>query len=266
VNDAVDEVRVTHIGGPTVLIEAAGWRILSDPTFDPPGRTYAFALGTSSRKLAGPALAADDLGPIDVVLVSHDHHADNLDDAGRALLATADHVVTNTAAAARLGGGAVGIDAGEITTLAAPGRPDLRITATPCRHGPPLSRRIVGLVVGFALRWRDGDRDDLWITGDTVAYPAVRRAAEAMDVGIAVVHLGEVRFSISGPLRYTMTAAEGLELGRIAGADTIIPVHYEGWSHFHQGRAGIDHALAASDPEVRRRVQILRLGESTAVR
>ena len=32
-------IRLTHIGGPPVLIEAKGWRILTDPTFDPPGKT-----------------------------------------------------------------------------------------------------------------------------------------------------------------------------------------------------------------------------------
>ena len=83
----VTDVRLTHIGGPTVLLEVDGWRLLTDPTFDPPGRRYRFGWGTSSRKLAGPAVAADDIGPIDAVLLTHDHHADNLDDAGRALLA-----------------------------------------------------------------------------------------------------------------------------------------------------------------------------------
>ncbi|MER7283172.1 hypothetical protein ABT369_52970 [Dactylosporangium sp. NPDC000244] len=33
-------MRVTHVGGPTVLIEVGGWRLLTDPTFDPPGRRY----------------------------------------------------------------------------------------------------------------------------------------------------------------------------------------------------------------------------------
>ena len=78
-------MRLTHIGGPTALIELDGWRLLTDPTFDPPGRTYAFGWGTRSRKLAGPA-SRPGVGPIDAVLLSHDHHADNLDDAGRALL------------------------------------------------------------------------------------------------------------------------------------------------------------------------------------
>ena len=48
-------VRVTHIGGPTALIEVGDWRLLTDPTFDPPGKRYAFGWGTSSRKLTGPA-------------------------------------------------------------------------------------------------------------------------------------------------------------------------------------------------------------------
>jgi L-ascorbate metabolism protein UlaG (beta-lactamase superfamily) len=86
--------RITHIGGPTALLEVGGWRLLTDPTFDPPGRRYRFGWGSSSRKLTGPAIAATDLGPIDAVLVGHDHHGDNLDAAGRALLPSADVVLT----------------------------------------------------------------------------------------------------------------------------------------------------------------------------
>jgi L-ascorbate metabolism protein UlaG (beta-lactamase superfamily) len=46
----VTGVRLTHIGGPTVLVEAAGWTVLVDPTFDPPGRRYSFGWGSSSVK------------------------------------------------------------------------------------------------------------------------------------------------------------------------------------------------------------------------
>jgi hypothetical protein len=41
------------------------------------------------RKTQGPALAAESLGDIDLVLLSHDYHFDNLDHAGRRLLGTA---------------------------------------------------------------------------------------------------------------------------------------------------------------------------------
>ena len=40
-------MRITHVGGPTALIELDGWRLLTDPTFDVPGRRYAFGWGTS---------------------------------------------------------------------------------------------------------------------------------------------------------------------------------------------------------------------------
>jgi L-ascorbate metabolism protein UlaG (beta-lactamase superfamily) len=49
----VTDVRLTHIGGPTVLIQFGGWRLLADPTFDPPGQKYNFGWGMGSVKLAG---------------------------------------------------------------------------------------------------------------------------------------------------------------------------------------------------------------------
>ena len=52
------EVRITHIGGPTTLIEVGGWRLLTDPTFDAPGRRYTFGWGSASHKTTGPAVAA----------------------------------------------------------------------------------------------------------------------------------------------------------------------------------------------------------------
>ncbi len=66
----------------------------TDPTFDPPGGSYDFGWGTGSRKTAGPAIAAADLPPIDAVLLTHDHHGDNLDPCGRALLPAAGVVVS----------------------------------------------------------------------------------------------------------------------------------------------------------------------------
>ncbi len=178
-------VRITHIGGPTVLLEIGDWRLLTDPTFDAPGRRYSFGWGTSSRKLAGPAIAAADLPPIDAVLLSHDHHGDNLDPAGRALLPSAGAVVTTVSGAKRLGGGARGLEPWATTRLEAPARPPIEITATPCRHGPPLSRPIVGDAIGFALRWDGQEHGVLWISGDTVLYDGVRQVADRLRVDTA---------------------------------------------------------------------------------
>ncbi len=65
------------VGGPTTVLDVGGLRIVSDPTFDDLG-PHGYL-----TKTAGPAVAEDQLGPVDLVLVSHDNHPDNLDDRGR---------------------------------------------------------------------------------------------------------------------------------------------------------------------------------------
>jgi L-ascorbate metabolism protein UlaG (beta-lactamase superfamily) len=255
------DVAVTHIGGPTVLIEVGGWRLLTDPTFDPAGGDYRFGWGTGSTKLAGPALSPEQLGTIDAVLLSHDHHDDNLDAAGRELLPSAGSIVTTRAGAGRLGGGAIGLEPWERTTLEAEGKPALEITATPCRHGPPLSRPIVGDVIGFAIAW-DGQEDGvLWISGDTVLYPGVLEVAERLRVDTALLHLGGVRFPISGPARYTLTADEAVRLCERVRPQTAIPIHYEGWKHFREGREAIEAELEDAPEEVASRFRWLPIGE-----
>ncbi len=99
---------ITYIGGPTVLIEFGGVRLLTDPTFDPAGTEYKTAIYTL-RKLAGPGIAPEAIGSVDGVLLSHDHHFDNLDHGGRALLPKAKTVLTTEEGAGRLGGNSVGL-------------------------------------------------------------------------------------------------------------------------------------------------------------
>jgi L-ascorbate metabolism protein UlaG (beta-lactamase superfamily) len=259
------EIRLTHVGGPTVLIEFAGWRLLTDPTFDPAGGKYRFGWGTGSKKESGPAIAAAELSPIDAVLLSHDHHDDNLDAAGRALLPGAGTTVTTATGAGRLGGNARGLAPWGRTELTAPGKPAIEVTATPCRHGPPLSRPIVGDVVGFALRWEGQEHGALWISGDTVLYDGVREVADRIEVGTALLHLGGVRFPVSGPLRYTMTAAEAVELCTRIKPRTAIPIHYEGWRHFRQGREQVEAEFATAPSAFRESVSWLPIGEATAI-
>lgn len=238
-------LRLTHLGGPTVLIELDGWRILTDPTFDPPGRTYGFGLGTSSTKVAGPAREPDQVGPVDVVLLSHDHHADNLDDRGREILPRATTVLTTTSGSARLGAPNVrGLRPGDTTTLDGDGRHPLTVRATPCRHGPPLSRPITGDVIGFALTVGDTRRVAVWMTGDTVLHRPVRRLARRLDVDVLLMHLGRVRFPLTGPLRYSMDARDAVRLVRTVAPRVAVPVHYEGWSHFSEPADRARGALA----------------------
>jgi L-ascorbate metabolism protein UlaG (beta-lactamase superfamily) len=50
----MSDTMITLIGGPTVLIETGGFRLLTDPTFDPPGE-YKLPHVTL-KKTAAPAL------------------------------------------------------------------------------------------------------------------------------------------------------------------------------------------------------------------
>ena len=259
------EVVITHIGGPTALIEIGEWRILTDPTFDPAGGKYRFGWGTGSKKTTAPAIAAAEVGRIDAVLLSHDHHEDNLDAAGRALLPAAGVVVTTVPGAKRLGGATRGLADWETTRLEAPGKPSIEITATPCRHGPPLSKPIVGDVIGFALAWEGQPDGVLWISGDTVLYDGVRAVPDRLDVDIAVLHLGNVHFPISGPIHYTLSAAEAVELCGLLKPRVTVPIHYEGWSHFVQGRDGIEAELATAPAAVRESVRWLEIGVPTSL-
>lgn len=259
------DVRITYIGGPTALIEIGPWRLLTDPTFDPASdKRYFFGWGTMSRKNQGPAIPFEQLEPIDAVLLSHDHHGDNLDPTGRELLPRMGTVVTTEAGQKRLGGDTRGLPFWGKTTLEAEGKPPIEITATPCRHGPPGSKPIVGHVVGFSLKWEGQQNGELWITGDTVLYPGVKEVAEKVDVGTAIVHMGGVTFPwLSGPLRYTFNAKEAIEISQLVGATTVLPIHYEGWQHFRQPKAKARAELDASP--IADRTQWLEYGSPTVV-
>jgi L-ascorbate metabolism protein UlaG (beta-lactamase superfamily) len=134
------------------------------------------------------------------------------------------------------------------------------VTATPARHGPRFSRPVAGAVIGFALGWTGQEHGRLWISGDTVLFGGVRRVADRLPVDTALLHLGGVRFPVTGPVRYSMRGRDAVELCRLLRPRTVVPVHYEGWSHFREGRESVERAFAAAPEEVRRAVRWLTPG------
>jgi len=68
-----NDIFMTYIGGPTASLDIDGLRLLTDPTFDAGGAEYMTSV-YPLRKMESPAIGLDALGPIDVVLLSHDHH------------------------------------------------------------------------------------------------------------------------------------------------------------------------------------------------
>jgi L-ascorbate metabolism protein UlaG (beta-lactamase superfamily) len=55
-----------------------------------------------SKKYFDPALSVDEIGEVDLVLLSHDHHKDNLDKKGRAFIKTVPIVLSTKGAVKRL--------------------------------------------------------------------------------------------------------------------------------------------------------------------
>ena len=233
-------LRLTYVGGPTALLEWRGLRLLTDPTFDPSGTSYELPAYTL-RKDQGPAIEVSAVGRVDAVLLSHDHHFDNLDHAGRSLLETADHVLTTAKGAQRLAKGAVGLTPWQQTGLQAPDGTTLLVTATPARHGPAQADR--GPVIGFVLAFADEPEQIVYVSGDTVFYDGVAEVARRFRVRIAVLNLGAAQVAAAGNWPLTFTAAEAVEVARMMSDALIVPLHFEGWEHFTESRADVEQAF-----------------------
>jgi len=230
--------RFTLIGGPTALIEVAGFRLLTDPTFDGPG-DYPLPHVTLT-KTGHPALAAADIGAVDAVLLSHDQHADNLDHGGRDFLPKAGRVLTTEVGARRLGGNAQGLKPWQSAELTANGR-RLRITATPARHGPAGIEPLAGDVVGFVIE-ADGTRP-IYVTGDTVWYDGVAEVARRFKAGVVLLFAGSAQ--TRGAIHLTMDVNDAIETAHHFPDAAIVPVHCEGWAHFRQTCADLAAAFKA---------------------
>jgi len=68
-------LRIIMVGHASLLIQAAGRNILTDPVWSERASPFAFA---GPRRVTAPGIAFEDLPPIDVVLLSHAHY-DHLD-------------------------------------------------------------------------------------------------------------------------------------------------------------------------------------------
>lgn len=248
---------LSYVGGPTALIEFAGARLLTDPTFDPAGTDYPTGAYTL-HKHQSPAFAADALGRIDAVLLSHDHHFDNLDRAGRDLLAGMPAIYTTEAGATRLGGRAVGLSPWQRAELAAPDG-TVALTATPARHGPPGGDR--GPVVGFILQSAEGAGPAVYVSGDTVWYEGVEEVIRRFEPVVALLNLGSAKVAAAGPAPLTFTAAGAVAFARACPQAAIVPLHFEGWAHFSEGRREVESAFAEAG--LADRLRWLELGRST---
>jgi L-ascorbate metabolism protein UlaG (beta-lactamase superfamily) len=217
-------VHLTHVGGPTVLIEVGGWRLLTDPTFDPPGD---HPVGSRVLvKTSGPAVPPDALGPVDAVLLSHDQHPDNLDTLGREYLARVPLVLSTASAQGRLSGLVRALPNWQRIELPRPDGGVLRVTGVPAQHGPDGSKHIVGEVTGFVLE--GDDLPSVYVSGDNASLDVVQAVADRLGpVEVAILFAGAAQTALVPGAYLTLTSDGAARAAELLGARAVVPVHFE---------------------------------------
>jgi L-ascorbate metabolism protein UlaG (beta-lactamase superfamily) len=232
-------ISVTYIGGPTVILEIGGLRLMTDPTLDEAGSFFKLNEHMTETKLKSPASFPQ--GYVDVVLLSHDHHFDNLDNAGRSFLTQTGMVLTTKSGAERLGANSIGLSAGESRELQMPQGGQMLITATAARHGPAGIESITGEVIGFHLSIQGETAQSIYITGDTVYYYEIEKLASSISPSYVFIFAGAAR--PRGPFNLTMGTNDALDTAAAFKGAKIIPIHSEGWSHYTESNENLQEAF-----------------------
>jgi L-ascorbate metabolism protein UlaG (beta-lactamase superfamily) len=228
---ALKDLKLTLIGGPTVLIEYGSLRILTDPTFDPPGLYRETPV--RFEKTSGPALSVEKIGKLDAVLLSHDQHYDNLDASGRTMLPTVGRIYTTKVGAERLGDNAIGLAPFETCSFEGQDGERLFVTATPARHGPVGIEPISGDVVGFALG-AEKPGDLIYVTGDTVWFDGTAEVSRQFSPRVVLMFTGAAE--PRGRFHMTMGSEDALEAAHAFPRAKLVAAHNEGWVHFRESQ------------------------------
>lgn len=239
------KVTFTQIDTACVRIDIGGFVIVTDPAFDKAGGTYQSGGGRILHKTGDPALDPKHLGKVDLVLLSHDQHKDNLDNSGREFLKTAPLVVSTKEAHTRLQQDNVrGIDEWE-TISAGP----VRITGTPAKHGSTEKlHEVAGHVLGFVIQWDGQVNGALYISGDTVLFDGVLEVGRRFKIDTALLHVGRAGFPKEIGQEYlTFTTAEAIETADMLKVNKLIPTHMQGWEHFQESPAFTRERIEHSD-------------------
>ncbi|MBC7935563.1 MAG: MBL fold metallo-hydrolase [Rhizobacter sp.] len=244
---------VIYIGGPTAIFEIGGLRIMTDPTLDPAGSIYHIPNLTVEKTL-DPAKV--EIGKIDIVLLSHDQHFDNFDNAGRLLVKKVAKTYTTPSGAERLKGASIGLAPWQSDTVVTPDGTEIIITATPARHGPAGIEKIQGEVTGFILLIKGELPVEIYITGDTTYYEGVAEVAKRYDPDYVFIFAGGAQ--TRGPFFVTMGTNDAMDTALAFPDAIIIPLHYEGWKHYTQNEKDIEKSYEVLG--IKQRLKILEAG------
>jgi L-ascorbate metabolism protein UlaG (beta-lactamase superfamily) len=236
---------ITFIGTATVVIDAGGFRVLTDPNFLHQGQHAALGGGLRSRRLTEPAAPLTELLPIDVVVLSH-HHGDHFDQVAERDLPKGTPIVTTAHAARKLAKQGFTnthvLDTWEQAAVVREGA-ELTVTALPAKHAPQPLRAVLPPVMGSMLDYRVGNASyRLYVTGDTLMHDGLREIPQRYPgIDLALVHLGGTK--VLGIL-LTMDGEQGAEALEVVDPDAAIPIHVDDYTVFKSPIEDFDRAVA----------------------
>jgi L-ascorbate metabolism protein UlaG (beta-lactamase superfamily) len=257
------EPRLTWIGHATLLIQLDGVNVLTDPQFSERASPFSWA---GPKRVTRPGLRFEDLPPIHVVIVSHDHY-DHLDVATLTRLAREHRPRFLAPLGLRSWFVDLGIsDVEELDWWDARTVRGLTFTCVPAQHfsGRTLWDRDRRLWSGWTVAGRDRR---LYFSGDTAHATHMRHIGDRLGpFDVAAIAIGAyVPPVIMRPVH--VSPEEALQLFEDVRGQVFVPIH---WGTFDLAEEPIEEPpqRLAAEAERRRlgadRVWILKHGETRA--
>ena len=221
-----DGIRVTMVGHATLLIQAAGLNILTDPVWSDRASPVRFA---GPKRVTAPGIAFDDLPPIDAVLISHNHY-DHMDvETLRRLQATHDPLMVmplGNDAIVRAAVPGARIAAGDWHDRIAIGE-NAGTTLTRANHW---SARGVGdrRMALWSGHFVDTPAGSVWFAGDTGygnggVFSDIRERHGAPDVALIPIGAYEPRWFMAPQ---HVNPAEAVRILQDSGARNALGIHW----------------------------------------
>ena len=239
-------LRITMVGHASLLIQAANRNLLVDPVWSERASPLRWA---GPRRVKAPGIAFDDLPPIDVVLLTHNHY-DHMDFATLRRLWSRDRPrviapLGNDAMVARDRSGIIfeTYDWGNTTELG----DNLTARLTPARHwsARSLFDRRMALWCGFAIASPGGV---IYVSGDTgygdgAIFREIGRLFPKIDVAILPIGAYEPRWFMHNQ---HVDPREAVEVMLDCGARQALGVHWGTFPLSDEGQQAPTRALSVA--------------------
>jgi len=259
-------LHVTFVNHATVLVQMDGLNVLTDPIWSERASPVSFA---GPKRVRPPGIRFDDLPPIDVVLISHDHY-DHLDLPTLERLWKRDHPkillgLGNDLLLAKHGIDSHALDWWQSVRVS----DSVEVTAVPAQHfsGRGLCDRRKTLWEGFVI---SGPSGNVYFAGDTGFGPHFEEIHERFaPIRLALLPIGAFRPEWF-MARVHLSPADAIIAHYELGAGTSVGIHFGTFRLADDGEdeapGDIRRAVAASAKEgVPLRFWILGFGEGRDV-